>query len=342
MAASPTYDLNGNLLSLPASATGTPASTYTYDGQNRLTAATVGTATTATFTYDAYRRQVSRTINGTTTWFVWDGWSLLAEYQLATGIATQVARYVHGPRLDEILVQQRATNPTPLYLHEDALGSTYLVTDAAASVVERYTYTAYGQVTAYDTLGATVSAPATRFLYTGREWLADLGLNDHRNRFYNPTLGRWLNRDPIGENGGINIYRTIQNSPVNGIDPDGLQTNAAGNSRNRGNAGRARGAAVSVIPPRYGNWGGGGWSGGVSGNSPPVNSFDACFQAHDQCYGACPDVQCNYQRPRTRCLQACDQALSSCLAGAGSRDSLDPLQRLFVEGAATLPLWFFN
>jgi RHS repeat-associated protein len=154
---------------------------------------------------------------------VWDGWRLLAEYRVIGGILTQIARYVHGPRLDEILVQQRNTQPTPTYLHEDALGSTYLATNASGAVFERYAYTAFGEVTAYDTTGAVVANPSTRFLYTGREWIAELGLNDHRNRFYLPSTGRWLNRDPIGENGGENLYGFVYNSSLLWVDPSGLK-----------------------------------------------------------------------------------------------------------------------
>jgi RHS repeat-associated protein len=192
-----------------------------YDGQSRLTAATAGTHT-ASFLYDANNRQVSRTVDGVTTYFVWDGWSLLAEYHLRGGIPVQVARYVHGPRFDEILLQQKTTQPSPSYLHEDALGSTYLLTDGTGSAVERYSYTAFGEVTAYDNAGGTVANPSTRFLYTGREWISEVGLNDHRNRFYLPSLGRWLSADPIGERGGLNLYGYIGNDPINGWDPLGL------------------------------------------------------------------------------------------------------------------------
>ncbi len=40
-------------------------------------------------------------------------------------------------------------------------------------------------------------------------------------RFYNPETGRWLNRDPIGENGGPNLYGYVGNDPVNKVDPLG-------------------------------------------------------------------------------------------------------------------------
>jgi RHS repeat-associated protein len=42
-------------------------------------------------------------------------------------------------------------------------------------------------------------------------------------RFYDPGMQRWLNRDPLGEEGGFNIYLMVENNPMNGIDPQGLE-----------------------------------------------------------------------------------------------------------------------
>ena len=125
--------------------------------------------------------------------------------------------------MDEILLQESPGQALPTaYLHEDGLGSTYLLSNPSGTIVERYTYTAFGEVSATDHTGASISNPSTRFLYTGREWLSQVGLNDHRNRFYLPSLGRWLSRDPIGENGGINLYGYVENNPIIYYDPLGL------------------------------------------------------------------------------------------------------------------------
>jgi RHS repeat-associated protein len=50
------------------------------------------------------------------------------------------------------------------------------------------------------------------------------GLSYYGYRFYIPKLGRWMNRDPLGEAGGINLYGFVGNNPVNFVDPWGLWT----------------------------------------------------------------------------------------------------------------------
>jgi RHS repeat-associated protein len=69
----------------------------------------------------------------------------------------------------------------------------------------------------------TRSSTGARFLFTGREWLAPLGLYDYRNRTYSPTLGRFLQTDPIRFHAGdVNLYRYVANNPVSAVDPLGL------------------------------------------------------------------------------------------------------------------------
>ncbi|HEY5813946.1 MAG TPA: RHS repeat-associated core domain-containing protein, partial [Terrimicrobiaceae bacterium] len=80
-------------------------------------------------------------------------------------------------------------------------------------------------------LGQAIAASAkdNRFLFTGREWLAELGLYDYRNRIYSPDLGRFLQADPIGFAGDdANLYRYVANSPINAVDPLGLDPSGDG------------------------------------------------------------------------------------------------------------------
>ncbi|MEW6278500.1 MAG: RHS repeat-associated core domain-containing protein, partial [Candidatus Eremiobacterota bacterium] len=58
---------------------------------------------------------------------------------------------------------------------------------------------------------------------TGQQFDGDTGLYYLRARFYDPTMGRFTTRDPIGYAGGNNVYAYVGNNPINGADPSGLQ-----------------------------------------------------------------------------------------------------------------------
>jgi RHS repeat-associated protein len=60
--------------------------------------------------------------------------------------------------------------------------------------------------------------------FTGREWDAETGLYYYRARYYDAKLGRFVSEDPIGFKGGSNLYAYVGNSPVNAVDPFGLQS----------------------------------------------------------------------------------------------------------------------
>jgi RHS repeat-associated protein len=112
------------------------------------------------------------------------------------------------------------------YHHHDGLGSVIMLTNASGSVVERYRYDVFGHVTILDTTQAPRPATAhtNRFLFTGREWIGEIGIYDYRNRIYWPELGRFLQTDPIRfEAGDVNLYRYVFNNSVNWVDPEGLQ-----------------------------------------------------------------------------------------------------------------------
>jgi RHS repeat-associated protein len=141
-----------------------------------------------------------------------------------------LARHVHGPSVDELVLSE--LNGAVYYYHQDHLNSTVAVTDENGNVVEQYRYDVYGQPYFYGPDGTPrrESLVGLRFLFTGREWLASLGLYDYRHRLYSPSLGRFLQMDPLGfEAGEVNVYLYCANNPVNFSDPYGLvQWRAAG------------------------------------------------------------------------------------------------------------------
>jgi|GEM_PF-2096191 len=209
---------NGNLSNTVAGVLGDWS--YTYDAQNRLIRAVGGPlSVVAEFYYDARNRCVRRVINGVTTYLIYDGWSLLEERNLAGNL---LARYYHGPVIDELLC--RVTETNTVYYHHDGLGSTVALTDSTGSVVESYTYDVYGQPSILSTTYQLLptSSVTNRFLFTGREYLADLALYDYRHRFYSPSLGRFLQTDPIRfDADDVNLYEYVDRNPALFTDPTG-------------------------------------------------------------------------------------------------------------------------
>jgi RHS repeat-associated protein len=214
------YDANGNLTSMPGL-------TLQYDSWNRLISAATE-SNLVLFAYDGRNRCVKRVEIqngiGRTTFMVWghepsQGWGLL-EKRGANG--ELLARHVHGPSVDDLVLSE--LGGAVYYYHHDHLNSTIAVTDESGNVVEQYRYDAYGQPYFYGPDGTprSESAIGIRFLFTGREWLASLGLYDYRHRAYSPSLGRFLQMDPLGFGArDVNVYRYCGNNPEIFVDAYG-------------------------------------------------------------------------------------------------------------------------
>jgi RHS repeat-associated protein len=192
---------------------------YTYDAQNRLIKAVQGT-NTFLFQYDARNRCVKKTFLGSPSYFYYDEWSLIEERD-AGGVL--INRYVNGAMMDEILKKVSPANT--IYYHHDALGNVVRLTDNAGNVVEKYAYDVFGAPTIKNAAGTVISISAygNRFMFTGREYISQIGLYDYRNRMYSASLGRFLQTDPIGfAAGDYNLYGYVWNNPMNWIDAYGL------------------------------------------------------------------------------------------------------------------------
>jgi RHS repeat-associated protein len=199
------YDPNGNL-------TSDGTHTYVYDIENRLVSASGGGAS-ATLDYDPLGRlwRVSSGSNVTT--FLYDGDALVAEYNAA---GAMIARYVHGAGADVPHVWYAgATLTDRRFLHGDERGSIVAIADAAGNPIA---------INSYDEYGIPGAGNSGRFQYTGQTWLAELGLYYYKARIYSPTLGRFLQTDPIGYAGGISLYAYVGDDPINRSDPTGLES----------------------------------------------------------------------------------------------------------------------
>jgi RHS repeat-associated protein len=203
-AVTPTYDGNSNL---------TSDGTFTlgYDAENRLTSA-VGAGNTAAYTYDAQGRRKTRTVNGTTTVFVTDASNReVLEYDGASGAIQRW--YAYGLGSNDLLNQMNVVAATRATLVPDIQGSVIASIDSSSGALSKIGYLPYGK---------SAAAPAP-FGYTGQRIDPETnGLYYYRARHYMPAWGRFMQPDPIGYQGGANLYAYVGNDPLNAIDMNGL------------------------------------------------------------------------------------------------------------------------
>lgn len=108
-------------------------------------------------------------------------------------------------------------NGTIYIPHCDAYGNVMRYTDTAGNIVAEYTYDAFGKTISQ----AGQMADIFRMRFSTKYYDSETDLYYYGYRFYSPSLMRWLNRDPIEEDGGLNLYGFCWNNPISRIDPNG-------------------------------------------------------------------------------------------------------------------------
>jgi len=104
------------------------------------------------------------------------------------------------------------------YYHADGKGNITTLVDGSQAVVASYRYDPYGNMLSK----SGTLADANLYRFSSKEFHVNSGLYYYLYRFYAPDLQRWLNRDPIGELGGQNLYGFVLNRPTMGYDVYGL------------------------------------------------------------------------------------------------------------------------
>ena len=264
---SPAYDEDGNLIAAPADIAGSAATVLRYDGENRLKSVEPKTpvdgSTKVEYVYDYMGRRAAKkdftyssgswSLTSSST-FVYDGWNLVKEIKSPEPRTQppESSYYVWGLDLSGTL--------------QGAGGIGGLLARVKGDSVQRYTYDGNGNVSElvnadgsiaahyeYDPFGISLTATASDnpFRFSTKYLDAETGLYYYGYRYYSTTLGRWINRDPSGENGGINLYAFVTNSPITYADLVGLALYAFDGTGNDANDPREMPTHIRALYDMY-------------------------------------------------------------------------------------------
>jgi RHS repeat-associated protein len=213
---------------------------YTYNGENRLISAQPETPaegdTRVEFVYDYMGRRVLKVVStySAGAWvqekerqFVYDGWNLVKETTISGGAPAVDKYYVWGLDLSQSLQGAGGVGGllaavdgslTYHYLY-DANGNVGQVIDASdGSIAARYEYDPYGNLVSQ----SGDYAEENPYRFSTKFFDSETSLYYYGYRYYLPQLGRWINRDPIGILGSVDLYEYVSNNPLNSIDIFGL------------------------------------------------------------------------------------------------------------------------
>ena len=238
------YDAAGNMIEVPKLDGSGEHFCLKYDAWNRLAAVydDNGTTLIAKYEYDAAGRRIEKetysggSLDEARHYYYGGTWQCIEERVEASGVLPGDAdvQYVWGAKyVDNLILRDRDTDADGamderLYALADAnYNVTALFDEATGTVVERFVYDAYGNVTELDPDDFTAYTGTDydwEYTYTTRRLDDETGLMYYRHRYYDADLGQFVSRDPIGYWAGDgNLYRYVGGSPMVFVDPSGLQ-----------------------------------------------------------------------------------------------------------------------
>jgi RHS repeat-associated protein len=221
----PTYDNNGNTIHDQL------GSTLTYDAWNRPVQYSGGIS--VSYAYDALGRRLVENSGTRRDLYYSSAWQVVEERvgNNPQNQAVQIQNVWSPVYVDALIERDRDPNQSGmlserLYVQQDANWNVTALVDSTGAVQERYVYDPYGTPTKLkaDWTAQTSNLFNWAYLHQGGRLDGTSGLYNFRMRDYSPTLGRWIQQDPIKyRGGGANLYEDAAASPTTYCDASGLE-----------------------------------------------------------------------------------------------------------------------
>ncbi|WP_406850010.1 RHS repeat-associated core domain-containing protein [Chromobacterium phragmitis] len=265
------YDSRGNLVEKRVNGSLTQLE---WDSHNRLSRLTAPDGQSTDYHYDPLGRRIAKISQGQATLYGWDGDVLAFEtrneeavhylfepdsFVPLAQVHTDAIRGVkvpawtqHNP-YDPDKDPLRQAGPEPqepkavYYYHTDHLGTPQALTDEQGALALEMDYQAWGQAREVIADAASKAGIRNPFRFQGQYHDDESGLHYNRYRYYDPEIGRFISRDPIGLMGGINTHNYAPNS-IQWVDPLGLWAAGAKYKYKYGPNGEIRSATAKIRP----------------------------------------------------------------------------------------------
>ncbi len=211
-----TYNSNGHTKTQTKNGVETE---YVYNSEERLISVKRDGVIVGEYAYNLNGQRVRKSVNGDITWYLYNEKGLSAEYS-ASGVL--IKEYHFHPQktwMTDPLFQRTAVGEL-YYYHNDHLGTPQQMMDSSGNIVWVAQYSGFGNA------HIVINTVENNLRFPGQYFDAETNLYYNYFRDYDPTIGRYIESDPIGLEGGINTYAYVEGNPLSKSDLYGLRSNA--------------------------------------------------------------------------------------------------------------------
>ena len=213
------YDATGNTIE---KTTHIKTIKYLYNLEGRLESIVDGNSgSVANYLYDPFGKRLCKVVDGKRTYFLYTDEGVSDEYN-HKGKAIKSYGYKPNSNWTTAPLFMKVGREY-YYYHNDHIGTPHKITKNGGPIKWSSTYSSFGNT-------AVSKRPTTfnNLRFPGQYSIEHINLSYNWHRYYDPETGRFLIHDPIGLNGGLNLYEYANNNPINQIDPKGLASIGGG------------------------------------------------------------------------------------------------------------------